>query len=54
MKNDRTMTLHEAILDALERAARHGLTKPVDISTCIQTSIDNAGLTVRRKSARGI
>ena len=43
------MTLHEAIIDALERAERNGLTKPGDISLCIQASLDSAGLIVRRK-----
>lgn len=47
------MTLHEAILDGLKRAADHGLTKPEDVSMAIQVSIDDAGLRVVRKPGSG-
>lgn len=44
----RTTTLHEAIIEGLERAANKGLTKPVDVSFAIQVALDAAGLKVIR------
>ncbi len=45
------ITLHNAILQGLANAAKHGLTKPDDIGFCVLAAIDAAGLKVIRKSA---
>lgn len=42
------LTLHEAIVAGLERAASKNLTKPSDVAFSIAVAIDEAGLKVIR------
>ena len=46
---DRSKRASAAIIAGQERAARSGLTKPYDVSICIQVELDNAGLKIVNK-----
>jgi D-arabinose 5-phosphate isomerase GutQ len=46
---DRSKRTSAAIIAGMERAAKSGLTKPYDVTICIQVELDNAGLKVVNK-----